>query len=167
MPSQIIEFIKIYRSYTTFEFHAKVWAMDKMAKVLLLACFILVGALGFTIGMLINIWEENLPTPYTLNKTINHTSSDNTTDNSKSSGLKYDEYGRPICPYCGISCSVPIKIPYLLDENGILHKACYASCPNCGYKVYVGEETAGPVDDEHVAEDWRQWVREHGGEVYY
>jgi len=92
--------------------------MDKMAKVLLLACFILVGALGFTIGMLINIWEENLPTPYTLNKTINHTSSDNTTDNSKSSGLKYDEYGRPICPYCGISCSVPIKIPYLLDENG-------------------------------------------------
>jgi len=149
-----------------------VGAMDKTTKFLLLTCFILVGALGFTTGLLIHIWKENLPTSYdTLNKTVNpvnHTGHDNTTDNGKNSTLKRDEYGRPICPYCGIPCSVPEKIPYLLDENGILHKACYAVCPNCGYRVYVGEETAGPVGkDEHVAEVWRQQVREAGGEVYY
>jgi|GEM_PF-659324 len=145
--------------------------MDKTTKILLVACFILVGALAFTTGMLVSTWNENLPTSYhnsTLNKTVNHTSPDNTTDNSKSSTPKKDEYGVPICPYCGIRCSAVSKIPYLLDENGVLHKACYRSCPNCGYTVYVGEETAGPVDkDEYVAEVWRQDVREAGGEVYY
>jgi len=144
--------------------------MDKATKILLMACLILTGAVAFTTGMLIGTWKENLPTSYeTLNKTVNHTSSGNTTtNNSKDSMPKVDEYGRPICPYCGISCSAVSKIPYLLDENGILHKACYNVCPNCGYEVYVGEETAGPVGkDEYTAEVWRQWVRESGGEVYY
>lgn len=143
--------------------------MDKTTKILLVACFILVGALAFTTGMLINIWKENLPTSYdTLNKTVNHTSPDNATDNGKSSTLKRDEYGRPICPYCGISCSAPIKIPYLLDENGILHRACYASCPNCGYRVYVGEETTNLAGaPENVLESWREEIRANGGEVYY
>ncbi|MBC7088780.1 MAG: hypothetical protein H5T39_00045 [Methanobacteriales archaeon] len=42
--------------------------MDKTTKILLVACFILVGALAFTTGMLINIQKE-IPIPIQGNKT--------------------------------------------------------------------------------------------------
>jgi hypothetical protein len=162
LPSQIIEFIKIYCSYTTFEFHARVWAKDKMAKVLLLACFILVGALGFTIGMLINIQKE-IPKPIQHNIT----NKINTTNNNDAGVNKTTkEWNVSYCPYCGAPLDRVEEVPYLIDANGIMHGHIYRVY-KCGHRVYMGKDLAILQHGARRPGILSRICKKRGGEVYY
>jgi len=118
--------------------------MDKTTKFLLLACFILVGALAFITGMLIHIWKE-IPT------TIQH-------------NIKWNV---SFCPYCGAPLDRVEEIPYLIDANGIMHGHKYRVY-KCGHRVYMGEKTWRFYNmDPKSQESYRKYVKEMGGEVYY
>jgi len=140
-----------------------VWAKDKMAKVLLLACFILVGALGFTIGMLINIQKE-IPKPIQHNIT----NKINTTNNNDAGVNKTTkEWNVSYCPYCGAPLDRVEEVPYLIDANGIMHGHIYRVY-KCGHRVYMGEKTWRFYNMEPEGQEYyREYVKERGGEVYY
>jgi len=136
--------------------------MDKTTKFLLLACFILVGALAFTTGLLIHIWKE-IPT------TIQHniTNKTNTTNSNVSVNRTAKEWNVSFCPYCGAPFDRVEEIPYLIDANGIMHGHIYRVY-KCGHRVYMGEKTWRFYNmDPKSQEYYRKYVKEMGGEVYY
>ena len=147
--------------------------MDKTTKALIIACFILVGALGFTIGALVQIQMGKIPElPFLHKKPVNNTTSiGNTSDVSKKgeseSSPQKGEWDVHYCPYCGAPLAYVDEEPYLIDENGIMHGHVYRIY-KCGHKVYMGEKTWRVYNMKPESQEYfREYVRERGGEVYY
>jgi len=145
--------------------------MDKTTKALIIACFILVGALGFTIGALIQM--GGIPElPFLHKKPVNNTTSIGNTSyvskgENESSSQKGEWKDVRFCPYCGAPCECVIEEPYLIDENGIMHGHIYRIY-KCGHKVYMGEKTWRFYNMKPESQEYyREYVEERGGEVYY
>ncbi|MBC7318124.1 hypothetical protein H5T57_02575 [Candidatus Bipolaricaulota bacterium] len=141
--------------------------MDKTTKALIIACFILVGALGFTIGALVQIQEKipGLHIPHNIKNSVNNTTGttnkeDNTTSPSKG------EWDPSYCPYCGAPFAYYYYEPYWIDSNGILHKRTHRVY-KCGHEIIGEELTDLKGMDPEAVEMWRQDVRERGGTVEY
>ena len=109
--------------------------MDKATKVLILICFILVGFLGFTTGMLIQSFkgvsimqkEKDIPENETGSANQASTSEDNGGITAFPAGtLTHTGEASPICPFCGGQA-----YQYATGPQGDLWYYYY-HCPDCG-----------------------------------
>lgn len=147
--------------------------MDKTVKALFAISFVLAAALGFTTGLLL---EEGPLIPFkspfkgddNATAIINKGSSNKTTSNPGNTSTEPEkEWNVSFCPICGAPFKATVYDPYLIDENGILHRRYYRIY-ECGHKIYMGEKTSPVYAMPPMAQEtWREAVMEHGGEVYY
>lgn len=111
--------------------------MEKATKVLLLACLFLVGALGFTIGALIQM--GGIPElPFLHKKSVNNTTSNDTIMSEDAKKLQKNGWDAHFCPYCGAPLAYVNEVPYKY-ENGITYGHIYRVY-QCGHVVYMGEK---------------------------
>lgn len=139
-------------------------ALDKMTKVLLVACFILVGALAFTTGILLTTISHKGTIIYPFNNTtVNNTSDQETSTSGSTNG----EWNVSFCPYCGAPFHAVEEIPRYIDSEGIMHGDIYRVY-ECGHRVYMGEKTWRFYNFEPESQEYyREYIRERGGEVNY
>ncbi len=140
--------------------------MDKTTKALFIVCLVLVGALGFTTGLLLQ--EKPIhPSKTTKNTTITNNPNKTTSNLNNTNTKPGNEWNVSYCPYCGAPFKATVYEAYLIDANGILHRRYYRIY-ECGHRVYMGEKTSQLYAmTPEAQESWREEVRRNGGEVYY
>lgn len=141
--------------------------LDTLTKILLVACLILAGALGFTIGMLTGILQEDIIHP--SNNTITNVKNNNlgNVSHEKANTSKSTEWDVHFCPYCGSPFAYVDEVPRYIDANGIMHGDIYRVY-ECGHRVYMGEKTWRFYNFKPEVQEYeREYIKERGGEVYY
>ncbi|MBC7118881.1 MAG: hypothetical protein H5T36_00340 [Methanobacteriaceae archaeon] len=130
--------------------------MEKATKVLLLACLFLVGALGFTIGTLIQMGK--IPElPFLHKKPVNNTTSNDTIMSKEAEKLQKSGWDVGFCPYCGAPLAYVNEVPYKY-ENGITYGHIYRVY-QCGHVVYMGEK----IWHHNMMEDYSDYSQEYSG----
>lgn len=130
--------------------------MDKITKILIVVCFVLIGLVSFMAGMLLNTWADPEKEPVIYNNTKKEVpSSDNKTVKSKS-----EHWDQTKCPYCGAPFLCSYDVPWY-EKDGIMYEKRYREY-KCGHVVFMGTDYVkiylwSEEDQERVREDARKY----------